>query len=997
MKQKLLLIFCFSLFLFSGSLYAQSINVTGTVKNENGEAIAGASVTLKGAKAGTIADDNGEFRLSAPQDGILVISAINYLSKEIPVSGRVNVILTATEGASGDDVVVTGYTNIDRSRLSSSVSIVDQKDIANTPYADVNQVLQGRAAGVFVGAGSGQPGATQFVRIRGVGSISAGAAPLYVIDGVIIDRGDIYGTGDNQLQSNDIMSSLNPNDIESVSVLKDAAATSIYGSRGANGVIVITTKSGKAGKSEIAARAQFGSSKTSFGKFKFMTPAQTLDYYRDVYRANGATDEEIEKDFPMSSLDNSFDWAKAAFITGHSQDYGVSVSGGTEKAQHYTSIGYLDQDGTILGSGLQRFSIVSNLNQKVTDRLTFGMNLNLSYTRVHDAGDGGLFSSPIIASFLSSPLQGPYKDDGTLYTGMEPGFNPILQNNFLYSSKLNFTTLSTLRAIAQGKVSYKLFDWLSIQEKASIDLVSGNLVMWRDPTTLDGIDSRGDRFESNPRQRNFNNQIMLSGSRTINGEHHFDYALINEYSNGKSESFSAEGQGFATGNYIVLGDAAVPIGVGGSGTSNSFLSYLAQLTYSYKDKYNLTGSIRRDGSSRFGVNNRWATFGALGASWNITKEAFMEQQHAISSLKLRASWGTSGNGDFDDFLAYPLYSYGSNYDGIPGSIPSTFGNADLTWEKSKQYSIGLDFGLLKDRITGSIDWYNRKTVGMIYNLPISSTNGFTTKPANIGDLSNKGWEVLVSSKNIVSENDGFTWSTDVNLGINKNKVLSLFEHQPTTSSLTQTLEGYPVSTWYLREWAGVDPETGDAQWYDADGNKTSDYNSAPRKLLGNALPKLQGGVTNTFTYKGVGLSIFLYGATGNKIFNQNAMFIDNDGTYFGYNTPGTYMADFWKKPGDHADRPLTIPGGNGLASQLSSRYLEDGDFLRLKNITLSYNLPQELLKKISFKAAKVFVQANNIITWTGYQGWDPEQDTGANDVFKYPVSKSVQFGVNLTF
>ena len=988
--------------------YAQTRTIKGKVTDsKDGAAVPYATVRIQGSNKGTATDQNGTFSVEISGNQTLVISSVGFTPQSVKPdnSNTVNVSLVADNTLT--EYIATGYVNTNRVKKVSAVAEVSAEKLANTPLVDINQALQGQAAGVFVGGASGQPGSVQNVRIRGVGSISASAAPLYVIDGIIVDGRDVNKSGDLALQSNDLLANLNPNDVESINILKDASATAMYGSRGANGVIVINTKKGKAGVTTFGARAQYGTSKPSFGKAALLTPAESYAYNRDVLALNEYTPAEIDAEFPASLLATGFDWRDAGFRTAKTQDYGISASGGNEKTKLYVSAGYNDQEGTLINSGMKRYTAISNVSQKVNDRLDIAMNLNLSQANASSAMGGNYYASPLLGAYFVSPFQSPYKPDGSLYTGLESDFNAASGDNFLYSVYKNDKNLTNFRGLGGATVSYRIFDWLKVQERANIDMVNSEANLFYDPTTGDGYNAAdplksGSVYNQSVKVTTLTNQVSLSGNFNIGKDHQLDYMALSEYNRFKSRSFSAEGIGIIGSQLKVLDITATPQTVGGNATEYTFLSYMGQLNYSFREKYNLGLGVRTDGSSRFGVNTRYGTFFSVGASWRLIEEGFMKSQNVFSDLKLRASYGQTGNADFgtiDNFVARALYDYGTSYNGAPGNAPNTIGNVDLTWEKNKSFNIGLDLALLKGAITATIDIYKRKTDGLLLNTPVSSTSGFTTQMTNIGSLENKGIEALISTKNFDDRN-GFSWRTELNIGMNRNKITSLFMGRDVAGANSTQLHrvGQPVQSWYLNEWAGVDPENGDPLWYTADGKTTNNINLAERRIVGNSQPKFTGGLTNTFEYKGVGVSVFFYAVTGNKILNRTRILGDADGAYFGYGYDKLTAENYWRKPGDNAERPKPIPGGNKNAnSAVSTRYLEDGSFLRLRNINLSYSLPAKWLKAAKFTSVKLYAQASNLGTWTSYSGWDPEQDISAMEFFRYPPSKTITFGANINF
>ncbi|MFB6455715.1 SusC/RagA family TonB-linked outer membrane protein [Chitinophaga sp. Hz27] len=995
-----------------GQAFAQSRTVSGKVTDKkDGMPIPGVTIQIKGTSKGTTSGADGSYKINVDnEDAVLIFSFVGYAKQEVAAKAAVVNAKLDSDDKQLSEVVVTGYTVVDRKKMVSSISEVGSKQLENAPVPDVNQLLQGRAPGVVSASGSGQPGAKQSISIRGIGSLSAGASPIYVIDGVIANSGQF--NNDVQTQSSDIMANLNPNDIESINVLKDASALALYGARGGNGVIVITTKKGKAGSSKVGFRAQYGFNNPSFGNWKQMNAQQAFDYKRNVYRLNGYSDEKINELVPDSLLKYATDWRDAAFQNGHTQNYEINSSGGNEKTQYYMSGGYFSQDGAMINSGLKRYSVNSSIQHKVNDRLDIGMNLNLSYADMNNAGAGNRYSSPLLGSFANSPLLPAYQPNGQLYTGLEDYWQNESNtgDNFLYSAFKNTNRNENVRALGKIYLNYKITDWLKFSQNAAIDYINAHQKTFQDPTTADGFNSAdpsqsGDIYEATNTLRTITSQTSLSGKFNfgMGQKHAIDYLAMMEYSPTNYNGFSAEGVGLATPKTPVLDATSTPQGVGGGSYDFAFLSYLGQVNYTYNGKYYFTGSIRRDGSSRFGPSTKYGTFYSLGGSWRVIDENFMKNQHIFSDLKVRASYGTSGNGSFSNYGWMNLYAYNIAYNGSPASNPKQLGNPNLTWEKSTTTNIGIDMGFLHNRLTASIDLYNRKSSDLLQDRPLDPTTGYKVISENIGSMVNRGIEATISSRNIQGKD--FGWSTDVTLGYNKNKILSLYQGQdiinPTNydgTAFTGTINrvGMPAYTWYLREWAGVDAANGDPLWYKADGSKTNNINEAAYKTFGTTMPKFTLGFNNTFNYKNFTLSAFIYASQGNQIMNGTARYGDADGARlnWNYNTSAGY--DYWTTPGQNASRPKPVVGGNKNSTALSTRYLEDGSYIRLRNVVLGYNLPKQWLNAAKIQNVRLYVQGQNLLTITGYSGVDPEIDNTGYEFFKYPVTKSVSFGVDIT-
>ena len=1010
MLMRKVLVLLLAVLSLAGNVFAQGRTVTGKVTDaRDGSPIPGVTIQIKGTNKGTTSTVDGTYKIAADANAVLVFSFVGYAAQEKPASSEVLNVKLGTDDKQLSEVVVTGYTVVDRKKLVSSISEVGSKQLENVPMPDVNQLLQGRAPGVVSASGSGQPGAKQSISIRGIGSLSASSDPIYVIDGIIINNGQVNQI--TQTQSTDVMANINPNDIESINVLKDASALAMYGARGGNGVIVITTKKGKAGSSKVGFKAQYGYNMPSFGNWDQMNAQQAFDYKRNVYRLNGYTEDEINQAVPDSLLKYATDWRDLAFQNGKTQNYEINSSGGNDKTQYYISGGYFSQDGAMINSGMKRYSVVSNVQNKVSDRLDVGLNLNLSYADLNNAGAGNRYSSPLLGSFANSPLLPAYKPDGSLYTGLEDLWQNTSNtgDNFLYSSALNTNRVENVRVLGKMYLNYKITDWLKFGQNVSIDYISAQQKTFQDPTTGDGFNpadpnQSGDVYQYQRNVRTITSQTSLSGKFNVGQKHLFDYLAMMEYAPTHDNSFSAEGVGFASPKTPVLDAAAVPLGVGGGQSDSRFLSYLGQLNYTYNGKYYLTGSLRRDGSSRFAPGNKWASFYSLGASWRVIDEAFMKNQHIFSDAKLRVSHGTSGiAGGISDYGWMAIYRYNIAYNGSPASNPYQPGNASLTWEKSISTNVGLDMGFLNNRLTASVDLYYRKSISLLQNKPLPPTSGYRDRLENIGSMYNKGIEATISSRNI--ENKSFQWSTDVTFAANKNKILSMFENQdiinPTSSdgtAYTGTIHrvGLPAYTWYLRQWAGVDPANGDPLWYKADGTTTNNINEANYRTFGSTMPKFTLGFNNTFNYKNFTLSAFIYAAQGNEVMNGTARYGDADGARLNWNYNVAAGENYWTTPGQNATRPKPIPGGNKNSTALSTRYLEDGSYIRLRNVVLGYNLPKTWLNAAKIQNVRLYVQAQNLLTITGYSGVDPEIDNTGYEFFKYPVNKTVSFGVDIT-
>jgi len=993
-------------------LYAQDRVISGRVSDATGNPLANASVLVKGSSIGTTTKADGSFSLTVPASTkTLIVTSVGMAQEEVDIRGKdvINVSLKAGDN-NLQEVVVTGYTTTARTKSTVAASVVGAKDIQNTPITNVNDILQGKATGLTVMSTSGQPGASSNIRIRGVGSISAGASPIYVIDGIIVERGQFVAGVISQ--NNDILSNMNPNDIESVTVLKDAAALALYGARGGNGVIVITTKKGKSGASKINFVAQYGVTKPSVGKWGMMDANQVYNYEKDMLKLNGYSQTFIDGYMPTSLLDKTFNWVDAALVDGNIQSYDLSISGGNEKTKQFLSMGYYDQEGTVFNSGFKRMTVNLNVDHQVNNRLKIGAGINTSFSNGLNADGGSYFSSPILATLTNSPLWlYPYKDDGSLYIGYEDEFskgsgNNITGDNWLYSSPLNYSKQRQFRALGKLNGELKLTNWMSLKQNLAMDVIYAREKVFFDPTTGNGINAAdpaksGEIIESLNNPFTFTSQTSLSGTLKLKDDRHeLSYLALMEYQRFNSTNITADGIGIVDGGLQVLNVTGTPNAVSGGESEYAFLSYLGQANYTFNNKYSASASIRRDGSSRFGSDNRYALFYSVGGSWKLIDESFMQNQKVFSDLRLRASYGTSGVADFGNYVAQQLYAFGQTYDGAPGSAPSTPGNPQLTWEKNKQTDIGLEWAVLQNRLRGTFDVYRRISSELLQNVPVSRTTGFTSAQRNVGELENKGFEVSLSSVNVKSRS--FNWTTDLNVSYNKNEVLTLYNHQDIAGgTLGRTREGEPLSSWFLPVWAGVDPANGDPLWYLADGKTTTNSyaiasRTENRQFVGSSLPKFVFGLNNNISYANFNLAFFFYAITGSKIYDQNMSFIDSDGLRYGWNYYKNADQNYWTTPGQQADRPKPVIGGNKNSSSASTRWIESNDYIRLRNVTLSYNLPKNLIERAKLTNARFFVTGVNLITITNYKGVDPETSLAGNDVFKYPVNKSVTVGLDIS-
>lgn len=999
----------------SGPVLAQQKQqISGSVVDERNQPLIGLTVVVKNTTTGTATDAAGNFTIAAAPTDVLVFSYIGYQVQEVPVGSQTTIrVKMATDAQSLDEVVVVGYSSRSQSELVSSVSVVSGERLRDVTSNNTATLLQGKASGVVVSSASGQPGEAPSVRIRGTGSISAGAEPLYVVDGVI------GGTA-------------NPTDIETITVLKDAAATGLYGSRAANGVIVITTKRGKAGKTRVSYNGSSGISRRTTGNFEVMDGQQLFDYTSQMYqndytgkRSNhiatlskttpNPSESEINaylasRNFPLTYADyvkgvlpsqpGNTDWLDEAFRTGLTHNHQLSVSGGSEKTRFYLSGNYFQEEGTVVNTAYEQTNFRANITHDINTNLTLTARVNTQFSnRDYDP------SGAIYQSFINLPWDNPYNEDGSIRyvdAGSSDWYGRD-RSNFLFTGQYNYNKRRGQTLDGDLKLEYRVTDWLSFATTNRYSVGNVRAESNNDSRTPGGRSVNGSLSNS----YSYNNSFLTSNLLTTNhqfGLHNVRGILGAEYQSNYYDGMSATGQGIFPG-LEVLDAIAKPVAMGGSKSESKFMSGFVNVDYDYDSRYFTTVSYRRDGSSRFGQDKRFGDFYSIGAAWSISNEDFFQDYATtVNLLKVRSSYGVTGNANIGDFAALDLYQFNVQYANQPGGFPRRLVNPNLTWEKAHTFDIGLEVGLL-ERMRLSVDFYNRTNKAILQDVPLSSATGFYWQTQNIGSVRNKGVDIELSTQNLKG---AFVWETDFNLSVNRNEVLELYGGQPIERGNQRIEVGEPIGSWYMRDWQGVDPATGAPLWrlrrYDAEGNfvkdtVTTSYNNATRVYTGTSVPKFSGGFRNTFAYKNFTLSAFFNFVYGNKVYNYNRELFDADGAYPTYNS--MVLQDGWsrwEKEGDIATHPKAVLNGNLASNKTSSRYLEDGSYLRLRNINLSYDLPVALAGKLRAENVRVYVSGDNLWTWTNFSGMDPEVDlsTGSS-VTRYPISKKLMLGVNIDF
>lgn len=959
-------------------------SVSGRVVSATGEPLTGVTVIERGTTNGVTTTQDGTFSINLTRpDGVLQFSMLGYGPAEIVPQGRKNITVTMEEVSTGmEEVVVVAYGTQRKSSVTGSIATVSSKELTTMSSPNVNTMLQGKVAGMQVTNTSGRPGEAAKIRIRGKSSLGGEATsdPLWVVDGVI------SGTG----------SQLNPNDIESISVLKDASATALYGSRATNGVILVTTKSGRVGENRVDVNVKLGMSQQHLGNFKLMNGRELYDYTMSMDRLPADSwlyDRE-------KLLAHDTDWYDFATQTGFSSNVTLAYTMGTDRVRNFLSGDYYRETGTMRGYTYERFTIRDNIDIKVTDRLNVHFRVAGSYWNNDNQQHN------IEAAMTYLPWDYPYNPDGTVRTGKESDWHGRDATNYLYNTRLNWERGKELGINGSFAFDYRITDWLTFESNNNIGYKFNRTEEYTDPKATGAEGYHGA----------IANKLYLITTRYTNqllrfnllhkDRHLFSAFAGYEFSDYFYENTDAEGRSIPAGSEV-LGTAANPFSVGGTKYGNAMQSVYFNANYTYDDRYNAQFSFRRDGSSKFGPERRYGNFWTVGVGWSIDKEKFMQGVEWIDYLKLRGSYGSIGNqSSLGNYSYLSTYSLSLAYNGIPAAFPNVLGNPRLTWEKCYEANLAVDVRLF-DRLGLVVDLYHKNTSDLLYSAPLSALSGFTSQYQNIGSLTNRGIEISLSPDLIRTKN--WNWSMDINFGMNRNRITSLANNNQDQVNGNYIFRvGQDRDTYYMPEWAGVDVYTGQPLWYNvsATGEKTltSDYSKATKVLSGSATPKWFGGIQTSVTFKNLTLSVMGTFVKGNKIFHYARQFYDNDGTYPTYNALSLSSGPNWKrweKPGDIATHPQAIWGGNSNSNQPSTRYIEDGSYFRLNNVTLNYDLPRRWLSKLHISRAQIYVTGENLWTATKFSGADVEvgigKDNGISGLDVYPSARRFSFGINLTF
>jgi TonB-dependent starch-binding outer membrane protein SusC len=973
--------------------WAQERTISGKVTADDGSPSPGVNVIVKGTSSGTATDATGNYRITVPAgNNTLVFSFIGFKTQEIEIGNRSVIDVTMENDATQlSEVVVTGYTTQNKREVSGSIATVKGEQVERVPLASFDQALQGQIPGLLIQANSGQPGAAASVRVRGTGSLLGNNQPLYILDGIEITANDF--------------STLNPADFESINVLKDAISTSQYGSRGASGVIVITSKKGRSSVPRINYDVQYGFSEPPQNKLKLMNSEQKLDYELANGNPFDWTDEEVAR---LKQINT--DWSKVFFQTGKTQNHTLNVSGATDRTSYYLSGSIFDQTGTVQNTGLKRYTGRINV-ESGAGNVNFGINSTFGYSDFTNTSEENTsIAAPLNAIRWTNPYETPYDEKGN-YTQMASG-----QPNALQELLENSNLRQQLKGVGSVFASYAVpfVKGLTVKTNWGGDFTSNERSVFVDGTTYTGSftpSQKGSFTRQYGKRFRYTGTTSLNYTRQIGTEHSLSVSVFNELVKSNSNSFSFTGFGlggpFENEAGITPGNSSngfIPQ-VGGDmtdganaesvlfrGGPTALLSYFTLINYGFKDKYFLTLGARRDGSSRFGTNYRYANFGSVGFSWIISDESFMAdlKDNIFNELKYKISYGSSGNqAGISTFQARELYARGV-YNGVSGLVQTQLANPDLRWERRTTFNTGFEMSTLKGRLNITLEYYNALTTDLFLNKPLSLTTGYSRLSSNLGELQNRGIEFSVNAD--VIKTADFTWNVNANFTYNKNTVKKLFEGQDEIiDGLIITKPGESMNSFYIVRYAGVNPDNGNAQYLTKNNEITEVYNPNDRVIVGSSEAPYFGGFGTSVKFKGIELSgLFTY-VMGNKIYNNDRNNVENP-AYLWDNLSADLLNE-WRAPGQITNIPRP---GNQFRSQ-TTRFIEDGDFLRLRNIILSYSLPRSVLNSAKLNSVRIYAQGQNLLTFTKFRGFDPEIVGTSLTGAQYPALRTITFGLNIGF
>ena len=998
--------------------FAQRREVSGRVTDaSDGSPVAGATVIIKGTDMGTATDANGRYTLKNVQPhAILVFSFIGMKTEEVN-SGTRTVIDVKLESVSKrmEEVMIVAYGTAKKGSFTgAATSLSAGKALKDVPVASFESVLQGSTPGVTVSGVSGQPGAGLNIRIRGTGSMNASNNPLYVIDGVPVISGDIAVSGvSGDSKAFNIMASINPEDIENITILKDAAAASLYGSRAANGVILITTKQGKSGKTSVSFKADYGivdwaydnRPKVSGEEYRELTYEA---FYNEAVLYKNLSEIEAKKyatrntDRFAPKLEKYSDWTEALFRKrGYNQKYEVTAQGGNASNSFYVSLQYRAEQGMTDNSNLKGVNARLNASHKSADeRLGMGGSLTFSNQKASQVSEGFAYANPwFVVNWYATPVLSIHNDDGSFYEGFP--LNALKLPNPLKDQGLDENTSEVLRSNAMMWLSYKLTAGLTIKQTLSYDFIHNHSVTHWPMASTNGSTHKGLMIQMPYQHHNIYSSTVLNFNKDID-KHHVDFLVGWDMDKRHEKYVQAVGKGYASDKLPELINTSEPMTAESNYYDDRLLSALSRLNYDFDNKYYFSANFRMDGSSRLSHDTRWGSFGSLSLAWRVSQEHFFESiSHVINEFKLRMSYGVNGTLPKDLYGYLSLFESGYNYQDLPGVAPKNIPNDKLKWEKNYNFNMGFDLRVF-DKVGVVFDFYNRNTKDLLQKVPVSRVVGFRNALRNIGAMNNRGFEVEINY-DVFNRND-IRWTTALAFSHNKNKITKLYGGKDIIDGWRILREGESYYSWWGREWAGVDSETGEEQWVlntpDANGNfnkeLTKDPSKAKRILLGAPDPKLVGGWRNTLSWKGFDLNFLFSFSLGGKVNdNYRITYTDTDGGK-SYYVMSKDALKRWTAPGQKTKVPRRI-NNYQYSNYGSNRHIYNLNYMRLKTLTLSYSLPADALSYLGLGNARIYVAGNNLLTLTSYKNIDPESfGYSGNANWGFPPLKSVNFGIEIT-
>lgn len=1019
MKKAILLLFtCF--FISMGLVTAQMQRVTGTViSEEDGLAIAGASVAVKGTTQGTITDLNGHFNLADVPNSAktLLITFVGMEPQEVDVKPNLRVVLKLSSQQL-DEVMVVAYGTIKKASFTGAASTIHAESaFKDIPITTLEQALQGNVPGLTVNQTSGQVGTSVNVRVRGTGSMNASNNPLYVVDGVPVMSGSVANiaySSKGDTRDFNIMSSINPDDIESVTVLKDAAAASLYGSRAANGVILITTKKGKAGKTSVRLKANWGISDWAVNNRPSVTGEQHREltyeaFYNQGVLMGGYTDAQAKKyadariDMFAPKLEHYSDWKDVLFKKNAStQNYEFSAQGGSEQTQFYASLGYNKEEGMVIYTGLEGFTGRLNMSHKSKDnRLQIGANISFAKQSSRMVDESTSYSNPYyLVNWVCIPNIPVYNEDGSYYDFKNNlAANSLGLINPAKNLGLESNTSDVLKSVNSLWAQYQIIEGLTLKQSVSYDFTLNNVESWRPSTSQNGMASNGVMTKVPFQFQNLYSSTLLNYTRVFGAKHTVDVLAGWDIDMRHEQYTASTSSNFPSDKLPEMINGANPLTTESSFSDDRVLSFLSRVNYDYDAKYYASANFRRDGSSRLGINQRWANFWSASAAWRISQESFLRDVSFLDDLKIRLSYGVNGTLPSGLYANKALVTFGKNYMKNPGSFVTQLANPDLSWEKNYNLNIGFDLRVF-NRVGIAFDFYNRNTTDLLQNLPVSMVTGFSSILKNVGEMNNRGVELDISVD--VFKDSPVKWTTGLALSHNRNKITKLNEGKDIIGESGILREGESYYAWWSREWAGVDPATGEEQWVLNTQNEDGSFNReltkdpalAQRIIVGKPDPALIGGWRNNVSWKGLTLNgLFSFSLGGHVMDDMELLNTSTDGAT-AYTVISVEQLNRWQKPGDITNVPRRI-NNYDLAWYGSTRFMRSSDYLRLKNVSLSYTLPGKWTRVAKMDNVRVFFSGTNLLTWSAYKTIDPEQPIDGITSFSFPALKTFTFGIEI--